>query len=168
MTGSRRSLVTAILASLAAIGFVFSIFAMVSDANFGINNHEGTVVYTFDQYRCVETAPEQQCEWIGTVTNNGIVEATNVAYREAVGIEVSDGYQVPALWSYRDPLNAWSIEGSRAWLNTLTTTAASLIFLVAMMVASIYWWRRYGREKRAEATSASKKPSSREKEPVSS
>ncbi len=168
MTGSRRSLVTAILATLAAIGFAFSIFAMVRAANFGADNHEGAVVYTFDQYRCVGTAPEQSCGWIGTVTNDGIVEATNVAYREAVATEVVTGYQVSALWSYRDPSNAWSIEGSRAWLNTFANTSASLIFLVAMMVASIYWWRRYGREKRAEATSASKKPPSREKEPVSS
>ncbi len=168
MTGSRRSRVTAILTTLLAIGFAFSIFAMVRDANFGANNHEGTVVYTFDQYRCVGTATEQSCRWTGTVTSDGIVEATNVTYRAAVAIEVDTGYQVPALWSYRDPLNAWSIDGSREWLNTFASTSASLIFFVAMMVASIYWWRRYGREKRPEATSASKKPSSREKEPVSS
>ncbi len=164
MTGSRRSLVTAILATLAAIGFAFSILAMVRDAR----THEHAVVYTFDEYRCVGAEPEQSCEWIGTVTDDGKINATNVAYREAEVLEVGIGDQVPALWSYRDPLNAWSIDGSRAWLNTLTNMSASVIFLVATMVASIYWWRRFGREKHAEATSASKKPSSREKEQVSS
>ncbi len=164
MTGPRRSRVTAILATLAAVGFAFSIFAMARDAR----AHEHAVVYTFDQYRCVGTEPEQSCEWIGTVTIDGILKSTNVAYREAADIEVSTGDQVPALWSYRDPLNAWSIDGSRAWLNTFANISTSVIFLVAMMVASIYWWRRYGREKRAEATAASKKPSPREKEPVSS
>lgn len=156
MTGSRRSLVTAILATLAALGFAFSVFAITSTANFSSNSEDDAVTYTFVSYHCVGSAPEQQlCGWSGTVTSNGIVEQTGVTYRDTIPVEVSRGYQVPALWSYRDPLNAWSIEGSQAWLNTLANTGASFTFFVIMAIVAIYWWRRFVRDRRDESQAAS-------------
>ncbi len=171
MTDSRRALRIAVLSSLLALGFAFSLFAMSRDSSMGIGDDDGSagVIYTFDSYRCIGTSTQyQQCGWIGTVTSNGVVEATDVQYRDAVVEGVSPGYQVPALWSYRDPLNAWSIEGSRAWLNNVASAAASAVFLLAMLVSAIYWWRRFARDKATEAGAAPKEPASRkpEKEPV--
>ncbi|MFA7265024.1 MAG: hypothetical protein WC054_01815 [Candidatus Nanopelagicales bacterium] len=167
MTDSRRALRIAILSSLLALGFAFSLFAMARDSSMGLGNDDGSagVIYTFDEYWCSGTTTQyQQCAWIGTVTSNGVVEATDVQFRDAVVEGVSPGYQVPALWSYRDPLNAWSIEGSRAWLNNVASTVAAAVFMLAMLVSAIYWWRRFGRDKAEEATAAPKEPTS--KKPV--
>lgn len=174
MTGSRRSLTIASLASLLALAFAFSLFALAKDSSLSIGPDDGSasVVYTFDEYRCVPTQREdQRCGWLGTVTSDGVVEATNVEYRAAVVTEVSPGYQVPALWSYRDPLNAWSLEGSRAWLNNLANAAASLIFFGALAFAAVYWWRRFGRDKAAESEAAASQNGAkvpRDKQPAQS
>jgi len=172
MTDSRRSLRIAILSSLLALGFAFSLFAMARDSSMGIGDDDGSagVVYTFNEYRCIGTSTQyQQCGWIGTVTSDGMVEATGVQYRDAVVEGVSPGYQVPALWSYRDPLNAWSIEGSRAWLNNVASAAASLVFMLALLASAIYWWRRFARDKADEAAVAPKEPAVKktQKTPVS-
>lgn len=159
MTGSRRSLTIASLASLLALAFAFSLFALARDSSLSVDPDDtsNSVIYTFNEYRCVTTFQEdQRCGWIGTVTSDGVVEAEGVEYRAAVTADVGPGYQVPALWSYRDPLNAWSIEGSRAWLNNLANAAASLAFFAGLSVAAVYWWRRFARDKSAESASDSK------------
>lgn len=149
MTAKRRALVTAILTTIAACGFAFSLAALGMGAETAINDGGTTegVTYTFETYRCVGTSSQyQHCGWLGTVTSNGVVEAKNVEFRSNTSPTVSAGEQVQALWSYRDPLNAWNIEGSRAWLNTIASAIVSFVLLAIMLLLAIYWWRRFARD----------------------
>ncbi len=149
MTAKRRALVTAILTTLAACGFAFSLAALGMGAESAINDGGTTegVTYTFETYRCVGTSSQfQHCGWLGTVTSNGVVEAKNVEFRSNTSPTVTAGEQVQALWSYRDPLNAWNIEGSRAWLNTIASAAVSFVLMVIMAVLAVVWWRRFARD----------------------
>lgn len=160
MEPKRRALRIAICATVAAIGFAISLFAMANSIGQAIGNgptDEG-VTYTFKHYRCFGDGSQfERCGWLGTVSNNGIVEQDGVEYRDAVPPKVSPGYEIQALWSYRDPLNAWNIEGSRAWLNTVASAATSFAFMALMLLIAIYWWRRYAREKSDEQESMRKK-----------
>lgn len=155
----RRALTIAICATIATVGFALSLCAMANTIGQSIGNgptNEG-VTYTFDTYRCVGNGNQyQRCGWLGTVSDDGVVEQDGVEFRDAVPPEVTPGYQVRALWSYRDPLNAWSIEGSRAWLNTLASAATSFVLMALTLIASIYWWRRYAHERNLSNAASSK------------
>lgn len=154
MERKKRALVTAVCTTLAALAFAFSLAAMSAEVSSSIRNGDSTegVVFTFQTYRCVgNNSQYERCGWTGTVTANGVLEAENVEYRDAVSPEVRAGDTVEALWSYRDPLNAWSLEGSRAWLNSAASAAVSLLGVILLGLGAIYWWRQYSRESKLEA-----------------
>ena len=154
MDRKKRALITALGTTLAALAFAFSLCAMATNVSAEIGSGSSTqgVVYTFQTYRCVGNGSQyERCGWTGTVTANGVVESEDVEYRDAVPPEVHAGDTVEALWSYRDPLNAWSLEGSRAWLNTLASAGVSFLGVVLLGLGAIYWWRQYRRESKAEA-----------------
>lgn len=165
MDRKKRALITAICTTLGALAFAFSFAAMTPDVISTISSGNSTqgVVYTFESYRCVGNGSQyERCGWIGTVTADGVVESQNVEFRDAVSPEVQAGETIEALWSYRDPLNAWSLEGSRAWLNSMASAAVSLLGVVLLGIGSIYWWRQYSRESKVEAEKRSNSDSSDE------
>ncbi len=165
MDRKKRALITAICTTLGAMAFAFSLAAMATtlSGTLGSGNSAHGVVYTFQTYRCVGDGSQyERCGWTGTVTANGVVESEDVEYRDAVPPDVRSGETVEALWSYRDPLNAWSLEGSRAWLNSLASTAVSLLGVILLGIGAIYWWRQYSRESKAEAEKHSGSESSGE------
>lgn len=151
MTSQRRSLVTAIGCSIAAIAFALSLVALVPSLMRALNTTHGKgqgVVYTFDTYECVGTAPQfRNCQWFGTVEADfGTRMIENVVYRDDPPTDVEPGVTIEALWSENEPNSAYDFDTSHAWRAALGSTLLSTAGAFLFVILAIYWWRRAARE----------------------
>ncbi len=150
MTGIRRTLTVAVLATVGALAFALSVVALSIDL-FDSVRADGArsigVTYTFEQEKCAEGTPDfRDCRWEGTIRDGNAVLATNVRYVDSLPADVTPGKEINALWSSLDPTQAWSVETSRAWLNSIGALVVSAVMLVGLGITAVVWWRRYGRE----------------------
>jgi hypothetical protein len=148
MPDIRRTVTVAILATLGAIAFAFSVVALTWDLSdsIGADNARAIgVTYTFDNQRCVgETAEFRECRWTGTIRDGDEVLATNVKYADTLPPDLTVGTQINALWSSLNPTEAWSIETTRAWLNSIAALLISGVMFVALTATAFVSWRRLG------------------------
>lgn len=155
MPNTRRTVTVAILATAGAITFAFSVIALILDLSdsIGADNARAIgVTYTFDMQRCVgETAEFRECRWTGTIRDGDEVLATNVNFVDTLPADLAVGTQINALWSSLDPTEAWSIETTRAWLNSIGALLVSGVMLVGLSATAVVWWRRYGSERSEHA-----------------
>jgi|GEM_PF-2014938 len=151
MTDTRRTVTVAILSTVGAIAFAFSIVALALDLvdSIGANNARSIgVTYTFDEQRCVGETPDfRECRWTGTIRDGDEVLATKVNYADTLPADLTVGKQINALWSSLDPTEAWSVETTRAWLNSIGALLVSGVMFVVLAATAFVWWRRFGSER---------------------
>jgi len=143
MPNIKRTLTVAILATIGTIAFAFSVVTLALDLSASIGAEDAQsigVTYTFEQQRCVgETAQFRECRWTGTIRDGDEVLATGVKYSDTLPAGVTVGKQINALWSPLNPTQAWSIETTRAWLNSIGALIVSGVMFVALGATSVIW-----------------------------
>ena len=147
MTPARRNLTIALGSTLAALAFCFSLFALTPSFTKSLGATQGRglgVTYTFTQNQCIGgNIQYRSCRWVGTVTDaDGAVVAEQVVFRDNPPSDVQVGSTVEALWTSRDPHNAYDLDSSRAWLSTLGAGLVSAIGVVVFLITALIWWRR--------------------------
>ena len=168
MEAKARALRLALLATLAMILFGFTLAVTGPELSRSLSSPDAGslgATYTFDTYSCVVISSDNRdtsCTWHGTVTVNGHIEATDVAYRDQAPEDAQPGDQVDALWSVSNPTIAWNLESSRAWLNMVGSTILAGVTFLLFLWATIYWWRQFAKESKKAAA----KNSSRSAPPV--
>ena len=149
MHEKKRAVTTAVLATIAALLFLYSVVALVPKAAAIVQGDPAAsegITYTFDAYSCESTERGfVGCRWQGTVTDNGELRAQYVTYRDDPPPNVTAGTKVAALWTIREPDSAWAIESVRSWLGTFGSLGVSLVMLILLLYATIYWWRKVAR-----------------------